>query len=294
MPHRVSSLYASVAKEDGSVTRADDDVLEVTYKNGEKEAFQLGRRFGSIPALMIPHELKAALGKGARFKKGDILTFNERYFELDPLDHRQALMKAGVLMNTAFMETPDTLEDSSAVTLEAAKLLGTQIAKVRDLIVSFDQAIHNLVKPGDRVDSESILCTIEDPITADQKFFDETSVDTLKLLAANAPHAKVTGVVEKIEVFYNGEIDELTPTLKKIAQTSDAERRKWAHSLHQPVTTGRVTEMLRVEGKPILPSQAVIRVYITTDVPYGVGDFQPWTHVHGDSPARQQCLVEPL
>jgi hypothetical protein len=270
--HRTSALYAATAKQDGVVSKVSKGAIEVTYKDGTIKTVELGRRFGNVAGITIPHELTTALAQGDKVKEGDILAYNSHFFELDALDKTQALWKQGVLLTTAILECPETLEDSSAISKRAAKLLETQFTKVRDIVIAFDQSIHEMVAVGSHVEVDSILCTIEDPITADNRLFDEASLDTLKLIAANTPKAKVAGVVERVEVFYHGDVDDLSPSLQELAQTSDMNRKRRARELREVYTSGRVDDSMRIEGNPLISDHVCIRVYITIDVPAGEGD----------------------
>jgi hypothetical protein len=237
------------------------------------QAVELGRRFGVAAGSMFPHEIQTALKEGMAVNQGDCLAYNAHYFQLDPLNPRQAILKTGVLVKTAIMDTPDTLEDSSVISQRAADLLETRITKVRNIVVSFDQAVHNLVTAGEFVEVEDILCTIEDAVTAQNStLFDDTSRDTLRLIAANTPKAKFRGQVEKVEVFYNGDIEDLSPSLQDAAVGSDQRRRREARELNRKYIPGRVDEGLRIDNNPLPFEHAVIRVYISGDVPAGVGD----------------------
>lgn len=272
MAHRTSDLYATTAKQDGTVTKVGKGVIEVTYRDGSHKVVELGRRYGKVANLTVPHEVQTTLSEGDKVKQGDIIAFNKHYFEIDPLDKKQALLKSGVLLNTAIQESADTLEDSSAISLRAAKLLETQFTEVRSLVVAFDQSIHDMVQVGTHVDVDSILCTIEDPITAETGIFDDASRDTLKMIASNTPKAKAAGKVERVEVFYHGDVDDLSPSLQELAQESDMNRKRRARDLKVPYTSGRVDDSMRIDGNPLIMDHAVIRVYITMDVPAGVGD----------------------
>lgn len=270
--HRTDDLFATTAKQSGVVTRVTPKSITVTYADGTTQSVELGRRFGTAAGSMFPHELKTALREGAKVDAGDCIAYNSHYFSLDPINPKQAIMKSGVLVKTAIMDTPDTLEDSSAISQRAAELLETRITKVRNIVVSFDQAIHNLVTVGEHVDVEDILCTIEDAVTAQNTLFDENSLDTLRLIAANTPKAKFRGTVEKIEVFYHGDIDDLSPGLQEVAVASDQRRRREAKELNRKFTSGRVDEGLRIDNNPLAFEHAVIRVYISGNIPAGVGD----------------------
>jgi hypothetical protein len=272
LAHRTDDMFAAAAEQDGTVTSLTDRGMVVTYADGSTHSLQLGRRFGRAAGLVFPHQLATTLAPNTTFKKGDILVYNERYFQPDLLTPQQVVWKAGLLVRTAIMETPDTLEDSSAISADVATELETEVTYVRDIVVAFDQAIHGLVSEGSAVEIDSILCTIEDAVTAENNLFDEQSLDMLRLLAANTPRAKYRGVVERVEVFYHGEIDDMSSTLADIATTSDRERKRHARSLQQPVLSGKVDSSTRIQSKPLPADNLLIRVYITSPVVAGVGD----------------------
>lgn len=269
---RVSDLFAATAKEDGKVTKVTPHAIEVTYKDGSVSAYPVGRAFGKVAGLTIPHDVVTSLREGDKLAKGDLIAYNENYFEPDPLDRKHAQYKAGVLLNTALMENAETLEDSSTISEGASRLMATRVTKIKELVLGFDQAIHGLLTPGTPVEADSILCTVEDAITADQRFFDEKSLDTLRTLAANTPRAKVAGTVDKVEVFYNGDFDDLSPTLQDVTRQSDMRRKREARDLRKPYSTGQVRGTFRVGKNALLPNQVAILVYITVEVACGTGD----------------------
>lgn len=270
---RTDDLFAAVAKSKGKVVAVNERSITVSLENGDTQVVQLGRRYGTVAALTLPHQLETHLKPGDEVEEGQVLAFNSRYFELDPLNkNRTVVWKAGCLLNVALLESADTLEDSCAISAKAAELSETETTEIRQLVVDFKDTIHGLVDPGTEVDVEDILCTIEDPVTAQSNMFDESSLDTLRLLAANTPRAKVKGVVEKIEVFYHGDIDDLSPSLMELAQESDRARKRLARDLKINYTSGRVNGALSIDGRNLSPDQAVIRVYITSKRAAQTGD----------------------
>lgn len=273
MAHRVDDLFAYTAKGDGAIVAVEEDFVTVEYANGERRNVELGRRFGVSAGTVLPHFVRCDLKVGDKVKHGDIIAYNTNYFERDILNPKQVLWKAGVLVRTAIAESTDTLEDSSAISERVAKLMSTKVTKVRNITLKFDQTVRNLVKPGTKVDLSTILCTIEDSVTARNDLFDEDSLDALKMLGAQTPRAKFSGVVENIEVFYNGDKDDMSESLRDIASQSDKRMRRRAKAQGRNVSiTGSVDSSLRVEGTPLEVDNLVIKVYITADVPAGVGD----------------------
>jgi hypothetical protein len=145
--------------------------------------------------------------------------------------------------------------------------------KAKVIHVNFDQELHNVVSIGENVNSDSILCTIEDSVTSGNELFDSDTIETLSLLAANTPRADIEGVVSKIEVLYHGDKKDMSPSLKALAERSDRERSKLARGLENgDATTGQVHDVIRVDGNKLELDQAVITIYIDGSEKMGVGD----------------------
>ena len=270
--HRVDDLYATTAKDDGTVVQVTDEAITIAYKNGTSKSIQLGRRFGTVAGTMFPHNVVTPLKAGDKFKVGEPIAYNTNYFQIDPLNPKFLLMKTGILAKTALLESTDTLEDSSVISERLANKLGTKITKVRDIVVTFDQKLHSLVKVGQKLEADDILCTIEDAVTADNELFDENSIDTLRLLGSQTPRAKYEGLVEKVEVFYNGDLEDMSESIRAVAVAADKARAKFAKGMNKTVLTGQVDSSLRIGGNPLNLDSMAIRVYITSNIGTGVGD----------------------
>ena len=274
--HRTSNQQTNVAEADGKVLAVSGELLTIEY-TGEKgtytKSYKLGRYFGRHEGGIFPHDMTTKLKVGDSVKKSDIVTFNSKFFEPDIFSPTQVNWKAGVMARTALIEGADTLEDSSAISPKLSKLLKTQITKEKIITVRFDQAVHGLVKPGDKVDPETILCTIEDSLTATSGAFTEKSLDHLQAISDQTPQAKVVGVIDQVEIFYNGELDDMSESVRQVAMWGDRLRKKQAMVNPERIAmTGQVDSSLRIGGHPVEMDTIVIRVYITIDVPAIGGD----------------------
>lgn len=270
--HRTSDLFAFTAKKPGKVVSITEHGMVVEYEDGTKKGIELGRRYGNAEGATIPHDVTTDLKVGDKFKVGDLLSYNTGFFERDFFDPSQVVWKAGTTVTVALMESPLTLEDSSAISQKTADLLMTKTSKVREIIVNFKQSISHLVKVGQTVESGNILCVIEDAATARNELFDEKSIDTLRLAQAMMPPAKFAGTVERIEVFYHGEKEDMTDSLRAIANASDRELAARHKAVGRSTTSGAVDESFRSEGNPLNLDTLAIKITITADVPAGVGD----------------------
>lgn len=269
---RNSSIFATTADQDGEVVEVGKHGITVKYADGTYESAPLGVNHGTAAGVNYPHDLVTSLKKGDKFKLGDTISYNRKYFKEDRYTPGQVSWMAGVMPLVAFSDNLDTLEDGSTVSEHLARQLNTQTTDIKNITVRFDQSVRDLVKVGDHLDLNSILCYIEDPETAENTLFDEASIETLKLLGSAAPTAKVVGTVSKVDCLYHGDIEDMSDNLRAIADQADKFRENVAKELGRPVFTGEVDSSFRIKGQVLEPDSMVIRVYIDHDIPFGVGD----------------------
>lgn len=270
--HRTGDLFCTTAKQAGKVISVSEEGIIVEFEDGTRKGIELGTRYGKVSDIHVPHNVITKLQVGEKFSAGDVLAFNEGFFEEDLFNPNQVVMKSGVLVNVVLMEAPVTLEDSSAISKETAALLTSKLTKVKQVVVDFSQQLHRVQKQGATLSEEDILCIIEDSITSDNKLFDEESLETLKLLGSHTPKAKTHGVLDRIEVYYHGDKEDMSSTLRQLADFSDRQLGKRLTSAGKKRFTGSVDDGYRVNGDPLMLDTACIKFYITGDVPAGVGD----------------------
>ncbi len=272
LAHRTSDLFAYTARANGKVISKKDNAIVIEYENGKKKSIELGRRFGAAAGLIIPHSVISELKEGHIFKEGDIIAYNDGFFEKDVLNPNNVVWKMGVTVKTALYESQQTHEDASSISKRLAEQLSTRKTKVKDVVVTFDQEVRNIVTVGSEVKHESILCIIEDAITSNSNLFDIESLNTLRLLSNQTPTAKVEGVVERSEIYYHGEKEDMSPSLQALANAGDRELALRSRALHKPIFTGSVRDDFRIDGTPLGLDCLAIRFYISSNVSAGIGD----------------------
>lgn len=269
---RVDDTYAYTADQGGKVTAVEDDHMRVQFEDGTEKRIPLGRSFGNVAGSTVPHDRVANVEAGQSFEAGDILMYNQGFFKPDPLEPSRVSMKNGVLVTTALMENSSTIEDASAISKRIAEKLETETTKVKTVQLRFDQTVKNLVKEGQEVDVETILCTIEDPVVGGSGLSDGDAADLLQLMSTNAPTAKIQGTVERIEVFYNGDTDEMSDTIRPFVTQQDRKRQKRLKAQGKTPTTGQVDGTVRIDKDPLPVDTLAIQFYITESLGAGVGD----------------------
>lgn len=269
---RTGDMYCVTAKKNGKIISLNEKGIIVEYEDGERIGVELGRRYGAAAGLTIPHSIVTTRKLGDTVAPGDAIAYNSGFFEPDVLNPKQVIWKSSLIVETVLMEAPSTLEDSSEISKEVSDKLRTKTTKVRTIVVNFSQQIHNLVKAGESVEYESILCMIEDSVSAGGGLLSPEQIETLRSLAAQSPTAKARGVVERVEMYYHGDKEDMSSSLLALAEFSDKQISQRNRSVGKRAFTGSVDENFRIENEPLLLDTAAIQIYITSDVSAGVGD----------------------
>ena len=269
---RTGDLFCFTAKKPGKVREVNKSGIIVDYDDGDTQGFELGRRFGSAAGLTIAHQVVTQLKAGDKFELGQAIVYNDGFFEPDFFDPKKVVFKNAMEVNTVLMESPVTHEDSSAISTRISDMMSTNTTKIKYVILRFDQAVSQIVQSGQEVTSDTVLCTVEDPMTANSQLFDEKSIETLKILSAQTPRAHAKGVVERIEFYYHGEKEDMSATLQELCTQSDKQFKKRAHDKGAQGYSGQVDGGFRIDGKPLPVDTVAVKFYITSSIRAGVGD----------------------
>jgi hypothetical protein len=271
--HRSFDMFAITAPQPGKVLSVNKKGIIVEFADGTKQGYQLGRRFGNAAGLVIPHEIATPLKADNEFQVGEPICYNTGFFEIDFFDPKRIVLKNAFNVRTVLWESLQTLEDASSITEKVAGKLVTSVTKVKTVLLAFDQTVTNLVKVGDEVEYDSVLCYIQDEVTAAGKLFTDETIDTLKMLGAQSPRAHVKGKVEAVEVYYHGDKEDMSESILQLAEESDKRFKYTANSQGKKYYSGSVDAGFRTDGNSLPMDCVAIRVYITMQAPCGVGDW---------------------
>ncbi len=269
---RNDEMFATSSKQKGIVTKVNKEHIEVQYEDGTKAAFPLGRTFGLSTGTTVPFTMSTNLKEGEEFGALEILTYNSDFYAPNPLNKGCVTLKFGTLTKLAISESSLTFEDSSGISQNLAERMASWTTDVKYINVRFDQIVTDLVKVGDAVDLESVLCYIEDSVDGRSMFDDKDSISGLSSLSRMAPRAGVKGTVERLEVFYHGDLEDMTVNLQTLCTRADKDRKRVDRMLGRPVITGQVDQSLRINGNGLELDNIVIKVYMTHLAPMGIGD----------------------
>lgn len=268
---RASNMFSKVARKDGVVTDVSANSILVEYKDGTKEGFEIGKVFGVASGNIIPHELIANVNKGDKFKAGDCLYYNDHYFAKDLTDNGSMSYKCHVLARTAIVENYDVYEDSAAMSKKFSTKLTSGLTYVRNIRLDSTQTVKGMVKVGDTVQGDSILCTLHST-QIDTGLFSEDTLTSLQNLSSLNPKAKYAGIVEKINILYTADLENLSEELSDLITSADAKLYRESRKTGSGVKNGRVDIGFKIDGVNMTDDEVVIQVYITESIGMSVAD----------------------
>lgn len=267
VPIKADGKFVRIAKENGTVTNVTNKAVDVTYVSGKKETIQLTSwTTKEESGACYTHTMITSLNKGDTLIKDDTLSYVDSFFEPDIFNPKRVIYKAGTYVNVALLEDMQTYEDSAAISTKMNKELGTTVTKVKSTVVNTSDAILDIKLKGTKLEPNDVLFTITDGALANIKNLDLKALSILQDIKNISPKAKIRGVISKIVVYYNCEIEELSTTLKELVRISDENLKR------ETGYTGRVTSAYSIQGTPLLEGKVEIKMYIQVADTMGIGD----------------------
>lgn len=268
---RTDPMFCHNARQEGVVKEITPKGVIVQYKDGTTEGFETGTVYGRAEGSIYPHNLVSELKVGQKFKEGDNIVYNTGFFERDKLDPNAVVFKNSFTVRVALLETSQTHEDSCAISKALGEKLRASTTKMKSIVVDFSQSIHEVVSANQSVKPKDALMVITDEISSGMGF-DAESLKVLKKISNQAPKAGYLGTISRIEVFYNGELSDMTESLRNLAKKSNNEMKSRFDVKGLKGVTGRVNDDYAIAGKPLTLNKAEIRIFIDRSTSAGVGD----------------------
>ncbi|AXH70767.1 RNA polymerase beta subunit [Vibrio phage BONAISHI] len=269
---RLNEMYAINAEKEGEIIKLTDKILKVKYKDGETKGWRIGRIHGKADGETIPHDIVTDLAKGYQFGPGEVLAWNVAWFERDLFSKTNVSMKTGAVARTVLLENNDTLEDGSRIGPRLKEKLTTRITKQKAIHLEVDQIIEDLVNIGDELVYDSVVCKIRNPVSSNLEETDASLLALAKLSDQN-PKSKFAGTVTSIEVYYNAELEDMSDSIKAIAEADNARRKALKRDLGGKVAeTGQIKRASFVGGDKLVPGKIAILINIDAPLAQGIGD----------------------
>lgn len=272
--HRTSSKHASVIDQPGKVTAVTNDHIEVKLEDGSTKAYPLGAWYGQYEGVTYPHRMVTQFKVGDKLPAKTVVAYNMDHFEPDLYNKYQVNWKNGRLARVFLLVAEEVNEDSNAISDEFGSTTTCRTTKTKNVTLNAQQNLIEILSENTAVDTETILCTFSDDIGGSSDQLSAEAAATLAALSQYTPRAGVHGILENIEVVYNGEIEDMSPSLATFVRRYDTIRRRKAKALNRNdiPTDGHVDGDYRVDGIPLGYNQVLIRFSITYEHTLGPAD----------------------
>lgn len=223
LPYMISNIFAFKAKGKGTIKDINDERMIVEYDDGTYDYVDLTERIeknsssGFYGVIKLDTDLKV----GNKVKEGQIIAYDKESFSSDFGENDNLSYNIGTMCKFAMLNTDEGFEDSAIISEDLSEDMTSDIILKIDKVFDKNTNIYNMVSVGQEIEEGDTLLIA-------QAAYDEEDVNTLLRnltvddedevtdLGKIPIKSKVTGVVQDIKIFRTVDIDELSPTLKKI------------------------------------------------------------------------------
>lgn len=273
LAHRVGKLYAATVDQPAVVKKVTDKQVVVELEDGTVKSTVIGREFGTVTGKTVAHTLVTDVKEGQKLPAGTVYAWNSGFFERTLLAPTQVAFKGQMLARTVLVETQQTIEDASVISDYVQNKQVYDKTVIRDINIRFEESISEMVSLGDKLDSEDRLCILSaGDNAADDDIFSDRSKAIFDKLSTSTPKADFSGVVERIEVYYTGDIEDMTPELQSITLAANKRLMQMRKAEGKTVVTGEIEPGTRIGKTELGVDEVLIRIYLTKEVKVGIGD----------------------
>ena len=283
MPYATTDKFAFKAKQDGIVQEVTDGYIIVKYQDGTKDYINLDEttEHNSDGGYYVPLKLDPASGlkKNMKFKKDQILAYDKYSFSNSVGESNNIAYNIGKLAKVAVLNTDEGFEDSGIISASMAKKLATRVDVKHDRVVNKDARVFKMVSIGDQVQASDDLLIWEDAFDdADaEEVMSAISSGGFSDVGKRKLKSDVTGVVRDIKIFRTVELEELSPSLRKIVSAYEKPIKARAKLLEE----NGIKDKSKVQSYYKLPANGklkrsqeavLIEIYVEYLDTVGVGD----------------------
>lgn len=279
VPYRCTMPFTYIAKDDGTIIDVDEEekLFKVQYKNGTIDVVDYSEQYTNSAGSYVTQRLHADVKKGQRVRKEDILCYNKEFFE--PTGGGKIGWKHGVRSNVVFMETNETIEDSCAITEDLGQKLSISPAHERNIELDGTMVVHDFKFVGDEVSSTDPLMIVEESESA--VYTDDAprkGEEVLSQLVRSNIRAKFTGEVVKVDVFYGGDLENMSPSMRsfirkvtkkknKVSSFAKGTSKELEYPKPAPLKSGT-----KMRGGQINDGTVIVKYFIREDLVNAAGD----------------------
>lgn len=225
--------YFSInAKQDGKIVEKTNEYIVVKYKDGTIDYIELTNKVfkNSDGGFYTAIKLKPAEGLGNTVKAGQLIAYDPLSYTTGVGYDNNATYNQGTLAKIAILTTDEGFEDSCVVDRYLSNALSSNVVTQIPVNLSKNTNVFNLVKVGQSIEEGEPLMVIQNAFEDDDVNIllknlvdDEETVTSLGRIPIKSHN---TGKIEDIKIYRTVELEELSPSLKKIVSEYESKQSK--------------------------------------------------------------------
>ena len=224
MPYLTTDKFAFKAKDNGIIKDITNEYIIVEYQNGKCDYINLKETIekNSDGGYFVPLKLDAdeKLKVGVKIQKNQILAYDKYSFSNSVGESNNIAYNVGKIAKVAIINSDEGFEDSGIISESMANKLATRVDLQYTSIVNKDSTIFKIAKVGEHIEASDDLLIWQDA-------FDDTDAEEVMAgligdgedvsdIGKRKLKSEVTGVLKDIKIFRTVDIEELSPSIKKI------------------------------------------------------------------------------
>lgn len=295
LPYFTTDIFSYKFKgKKGKVLDVTDEyiVFEEIDKNGKKSNHMVSLKEtvlkNSDGGFYITVKRVPMVKKGETLKYNDILAYDPTaYSKANAINKNQKNIayNIGTMAKVAIMCTDEAYEDSSIIDNRLSEALTTEYCVKKDRSLPAYTNVYSIIKKGTKVEEGTSLMVFENSFNEDEanKLLQNIADDELELITDFGRiqlRSKISGVVQDIKIYRTCDIDDLSPSLKKIVTVYENDIKKTkAMAKKYNISEDEVNYSLEPDYKlpqtgklKVTENGVLIEFYIKTEDKMGIGD----------------------
>lgn len=221
--YHIGKDFTFVAKEDGEIVELDEKLglVVVKYKSGKTEAFDINTKIvkNGAGGFYLANQLQTKYKQGQKFKKNDVIASDKNFFTDSEVNGNR--FNIGSLQKVAICSSYATYEDSSFITKKLSRDMASEVVMDKGVVLGKNTTIEYMAKVGQEV-------KVGDELLIFERSFNEDSLNDLlasvgdelkeeiKMTGKDKVKTKYSGKIVDIKIYSTVELDELSPSLRKV------------------------------------------------------------------------------
>ena len=223
LPYIASDIFAFKAKNKGKVVEiVPDQYMIVEYTGGQKDYVNLENTVqkNSDGGFHVPLKLDTDFRVGQSFKEGDILAYDKLSVGNTLGEDDKIAYKVGTMAKVALLTTDEGFEDSAIMSRRLANAMACDVIKVKEVVLPKNTNIYNVLPAGTHIEEGDQLMAFQTPYDSEDLEILQRNLagdeEELSSLGRVPIKAETTGTLVAVNIYRTCELDELSPSLKKL------------------------------------------------------------------------------